>query len=291
MCRLYKEMEAVTDSDYPVLVLGETGSGKEMISQTLHRSSPRSAGAFVTINCAAIPADLLEAEMFGVAKGAATGVSARQGCFSRAHTGTLFLDEIGELHMELQAKLLRALEYGEVQPVGGPLTKVDVRVIAATNVNLEQKIDDGAFRADLYYRLAADVVRIPSLSERKDDLPLLIQSFVQRFGNARGIRIRGISQKALDLLLAYSWPGNVRELQHELRRAVQRATSGQVLDSSLFADNLVRGAGEPLDISRHRHSAPGAGRLGGSRIPGSARAPGGSGNRADTRSPQTHRRQ
>lgn len=185
-----------------------------------------------------------------MAKGAATGVSARNGCFARANGGTLFLDEIGELHLELQAKLLRALEYGEVQPVGGPLTKVDVRVLAATNVDLEQKIDDGAFRADLYYRLAADIVRIPSLRQRQEDLPALIQGFVQRFSNSRGIRVRGISQKALDLLLAYAWPGNVRELQHELRRAVQRATSGQVLDSSLFAGNITRGDSKPVaDIS------------------------------------------
>ncbi len=238
MMRLYRDMEAVADSDYPVLVLGETGSGKEMISQTLHRSSPRATAPFITINCAAIPGNLLEAEMFGVAKGAATGVAARPGCFVRAQRGTLFLDEIGELHLDLQAKLLRALEYGEVQPVGGELRKVDVRVIAATNVDLERRVDDGTFRADLYYRLAADVVQIPPLRLRQDDLPVLIQGFVQRFSAAKGVRLRGISQKALDLLLVYPWPGNIRELQHELRRAVQRSTSGQVLDSSLLSPKL-----------------------------------------------------
>ncbi len=238
--RLYRDMEAAAGGRYPILILGETGSGKEMISRTLHSSSPRTDGPFVTVNCAAIPADLIEAEMFGVVKGAATGVEARPGCFARADGGTLFLDEVGELHPDLQAKLLRALEYGEVQPVGGQVTRVDVRVISATNVNLERQIADGGFRADLYYRLAASVVRVPPLRHRREDLPLLIQHFVERFAGELDIKVRGVTQRALDLLMFYPWPGNVRELIHELLQAVQKIATYQALDSSLLSDKVRR---------------------------------------------------
>ena len=238
--RLYRDMEAVAGGRYPILILGETGSGKEMISRTLHRSSPRRELPFVTVNCAAIPADLIEAEMFGVAKGAATGVEARPGCFARADGGTLFLDEVGELHPDLQAKLLRALEYGEVQPVGGKVMQMDVRVISATNVDLERQIADGRFRADLYYRLAASVVQAPPLRHRREDLPLLIQHFVERFADELDLRVRGVTQRALDLLVQYPWPGNVRELIHELLQAVQKIASYQALDSSLLSDKVRR---------------------------------------------------
>ncbi len=243
---LYREMETVCSGSYPILILGETGSGKEMISRTLHRSSPRNEKPFVAVNCAAIPADMIEAEMFGVARGAATGVSHRPGCFSRADGGTLFLDEVGELHPDLQAKLLRALEYGEVQPVGGKVLKVDVRVISATNVDLEQRIKDGGFRADLYYRLAASVIQIPPLRQRRDDLPILIQHFVERFAAELDLQVRGVTQRAFDLLLDYPWPGNVRELQHELRRAVQKMTPQQALDSSLLSDKILHTGQPPI---------------------------------------------
>ena len=244
--RLYREMETVCSGSYPILILGETGSGKEMISRTLHSSSPRGDQAFVAVNCAAIPADLIEAEMFGVVKGAATGVAPRPGCFVRADGGTLFLDEVGELHPDLQAKLLRALEYGEVQPVGGKLVQVDVRVISATNVDLERRIQDGGFRADLYYRLAASVIQIPPLRQRREDLPILIQHFVERFAAELDLHVRGVTQRAFDLLLDYPWPGNVRELQHELRRAVQKMTPQQALDSSLLSEKFLH-VPEPVE--------------------------------------------
>ena len=253
---LYREMETVCSGSYPILILGETGSGKEMISRTLHRTSPRSENAFVAVNCAAIPADMIEAEMFGVVRGAATGVAPRPGCFSRADGGTLFLDEVGELHPDLQAKLLRALEYGEVQPVGGKVLKVDVRVLSATNVDLEQRIKDGGFRADLYYRLAASVIQIPPLRQRREDLPILIQHFVERFAAELDLQVRGVTQRAFDLLLDYPWPGNVRELQHELRRAVQKMTPQQALDSSLLSDKIVQAAQAPAPRDPHSHGEP-----------------------------------
>ncbi len=231
---LYRELEMVCGGDYPVLILGETGSGKELIAETLHRSSGRARRPLVAVNCAAIPKDLLEAEMFGVARGAATGVTPRPGCFARARGGTLFLDEIGEMPPELQAKLLRVLDSGEMQPVGGTPVAVDVRILSATNVDVEASIANGELRADLYYRLAASVINVPPVRARRDDLPALIQHFARVFAEELGVRLRGISQRALELLMAYPWPGNVRELQHELRRIVQHALPGQTIDSSLL---------------------------------------------------------
>ncbi len=235
---LYRELEMVCGGDYPVLILGETGSGKELVAATLHRSSARARQPLVAVNCAAIPADLLEAEMFGVVRGAATGVAPRPGCFARASGGTLFLDEIGEMPSSLQAKLLRVLESGEMQPVGGAPAAVDVRVLSATNVDVEERIAKGALRADLYYRLAASVITVPPLRARREDLPALIQHFVQVFAEEHGRRLRGMSQRALGLLMAYPWPGNVRELQHEVRRIVQQALPGQTVDSSLLPEKI-----------------------------------------------------
>lgn len=235
---LYRELEMVCGGDYPVLILGETGSGKELVAATLHRSSARARQPLVAVNCAAIPADLLEAEMFGVVRGAATGVAPRPGCFARARGGTLFLDEIGEMPPELQAKLLRVLDSGEMQPVGGTPVAVDVRVLSATNVDVEECVAKGTLRADLYYRLAASEITVPPLRARREDLPALIQHFVQIFAEELGLRLRGMSQRALQLLMAYPWPGNVRELQHELRRVVQQALPGQTIDSSLLPEKI-----------------------------------------------------
>ena len=235
---LYRELLAVSGGDYPVLIVGETGSGKELVAKTLHLSSPRADGPFIAINCAAIPGELLEAEMFGVVRGAATGVAPRAGCFQRAEGGILFLDEIAEMRPELQAKLLRALEYREVQPVGGAPRKVDVRVLSATNAALDQRIAAGQFRADLYYRLAVSLVQVPPLRSRRDDLPPLIQHFVQAYAEELGVQLRGLTHRALMILMFYKWPGNVRQLQHEIRRMVQRALPGQVIDSALLSPQL-----------------------------------------------------
>ncbi len=241
--RLYRELRMVCGGDYPVLILGETGSGKEMVARTLHRSSPRAERPFIAVNCAAIPADLLEAEMFGVARGAATGVAPRPGCFRRAQGGALFLDEIGEMQPGLQAKLLRVLEYGEMQPVGGSPVRVDVRILSATNVEIEKHIAEKTLRADLYYRLAAAVITVPALRERSDDLPLLIQHFLGAFGDELGRRFRGVTHRALSLLMAYPWPGNVRELQHEMRRLAQQTLPGQIIDSMQLPGKFRKEAG------------------------------------------------
>ncbi len=237
MQQLYRELENIYDESCPVTILGETGVGKELVAGLLHRSSHRAHRSLVAFNCAAIPSDLLEAEVFGVAQGAATGVSARPGCFARADRGTLFFDELGELKPELQSKLLRALEEGVIQPVGGEPKKVDVRILAATNADLPQKIADGSFRADLYYRLAAAVIEVPPLRNRRDDLPDLISCFVAEFGRATG-GPSGLSVHAMQRLMAYPWPGNVRELQHEVRSILRQVRPGQVIDSSHLSSRI-----------------------------------------------------
>ncbi len=235
--RLQLEMKPLARSELPVLILGETGVGKECIARILHLSSRR-AGPFVAINCAAIPAELLEAEMFGIGKGVATGVVERTGKFQLAQRGTLFLDEIGDMPPPLQAKLLRALQEKEVQPVGGAPCAVDVRVLSATNSDLERRMEDGSFRRDLYYRLAGCALRVPPLRERREDIPVLVESFVRAFGREAGKAIRGVTVRALRALVDYSWPGNVRELEHELRRLAHLCPDGQPIESEMLSPPL-----------------------------------------------------
>ncbi|MEM8931829.1 MAG: sigma 54-interacting transcriptional regulator [Acidobacteriota bacterium] len=239
MLALYQHMTSIARTDVPVLVLGETGVGKEHIARTLHRSSDRRAQPFVAVNCAAIPAELLEAEMFGIAKGVATGVDARPGCFRQANGGTLFLDEVGDLPLALQAKLLRVLQDGQVQPVGAEPVTVDVRIVAATNVDLDDHREAGRFRSDLYFRLAGFELEVPPLRRRPDDLAPLIAHFLERFGHEAGKPIRGLSIKALRLLTAYRWPGNVRELEHEIRRLAFRSIPRQAIDSTLLSPRIL----------------------------------------------------
>ena len=219
MRRLYEELATVVDGQLPVLVLGETGVGKEHIAQVLHDSSPRRQRPFVTINCAAIPAELLEAELFGIERGVATGVNERLGKFREAHGGTLFLDEIGELPLPLQAKLLRVLEERKVQPVGGQAATVDLRIVAATNVPLEEVAAGGRFRLDLFHRLAGFVVQVPPLRERSEDVPLLFDHFLRTSRN-HGARL---TPQALAALVRHRWGGNIRELRHEAARIAARA--------------------------------------------------------------------
>ena len=239
---LYREMRAVAACGLPVLVRGETGVGKEPIARTLHRSSRRGDGPFVAVNCAAIPAELLEAEMFGIGRGVATGVEARDGRFREADGGTLFLDEIGEMPAPLQAKLLRALEAEEVQPVGRAAVPVDVRLVASTNADLQRLAAAGRFREDLYYRLAGCVLEVPPLRARREDVPALVERFVQLAAREAGKSVRGVTWSALERLAAYPWPGNVRELQHEVRRLVQLTTAGGVVDSTLLSARVAAGA-------------------------------------------------
>ncbi len=239
MRALYRQMEALAAADLPVLVWGETGVGKEPIARTLHASSPRRRGPFVAVNCAAIPAELLEAEMFGIGRNVATGVGARPGKLAEATGGTIFLDEIGDMPLPLQAKLLRALQEKEVQPVGAAAVAVDVRVLAATNLDLRSRAADGAFRRDLYYRLAGFVLEVPPLRRRLEDLPQLVGHFLRKGSREAAKSIRGVTVKAMRHLAAYSWPGNVRELDHQMRRLAYLCPHGGVIDSLMLPDHVL----------------------------------------------------
>jgi len=221
-------------SQVTVLLLGETGVGKEMFARALHGSGPRASAAFVAMNCAAMPESLIESELFGVEKGAFTGAhQSRPGRFERAHGGTLFLDEVGELTASAQAKLLRVLEEGEVERVGDVRTRrVDVRVIAATNVDLENAVAQGRFRRDLYYRLNVYPITIPPLRERTEDIPELVKCFVERYGARHSKRVPGVTDRALHALRHYAWPGNVRELENVIERGVILASAGSYIDRS-----------------------------------------------------------
>ncbi len=205
-----------------VLLMGESGTGKELAARSIHDQSPRAKAAFVAVNCAALPESILEAELFGVEKGAFTGAVARkEGRFERANGGTLFLDEVGEMSAGAQVKLLRVLQEGELERLGGTHTiKVDVRVVAATNKDLQREIAEGRFREDLYFRLNVVEVRIPSLASRREDVPLLADHFLRRYAAKNNKALKGFSDAARTLLENYAWPGNVRELEHALERAV-----------------------------------------------------------------------
>src|ERR1700734_339588 len=224
----------VAPVDCTVLVRGETGTGKEVIAQAIHDSSPRRQNRFVAVNCAAIPSALLESELFGHERGAFTGaVNQTIGRFQMADRGTLFLDEIGDLPLELQPKLLRVLQEQQFERLGGGRTfQVDVRVIAATNQDLWQMVQERKFRADLYYRLNVFPVTLPPLREREEDVRLLIEHFVQKFAKKQGKSINRIPEEAVGVLKRHSWPGNIRELQNVIERAVIM-TTGRVLRPDL----------------------------------------------------------
>lgn len=212
MQQLLQRVEKVAASQASVLISGESGTGKEVIAKALHQGSERSKGPFVAVNCAAIPKDLIESELFGHMKGSFTGaVKDRKGKFSLADGGTLFLDEIGDLPVDLQPKLLRALQEQSFEPVGGTTEQVDVRVVAATNRDLEQAMQAGEFREDLYYRLAVVPMELPPLRQRKDDIPLLLDFFLKKQNAQVGVKF---SAEVIDYLTHYSWPGNVRELEN-----------------------------------------------------------------------------
>ncbi len=223
-------VERVADSDSTVLVHGETGTGKELIARAIHYNSPRSTGPFIPINCGAIPGELLESELFGHIKGAFTGAIAnRVGRFEMADGGTIFLDEIGDMDPTLQVKLLRALQEKSFEPVGSTKTvQVNVRVITATNVNLEAAVEMGRFREDLYYRLNVIPINIPALRERKSDIPLLLKHFMDIFGKNKGRSLTGFTEDALDCLIHYQWPGNIRELENLMERMTILKGHGQL---------------------------------------------------------------
>ena len=244
--RVLERISQVAPTSTSVLLLGETGTGKELLAQAIHERSPRKARAFIKVNCAALPASLIETELLGHERGAFTGaIAAHSGRFELAHGGTLFLDEIGDLAVELQSKLLRVLQDGEVQRLGATRSrKVDVRLVAATNQDLERAMAEGRFRRDLYYRLSVFPIQIPALRERREDIPLITWAFVERRQKDLGRRIEQIPQAVMDALVAYDWPGNVRELENVLERALI-LSPGKVLrlDDPLRAP--VQGAAAP----------------------------------------------
>jgi transcriptional regulator with GAF, ATPase, and Fis domain len=215
-------LSKVAPTDATVLVTGETGTGKELLARAIHRRSRRSSRAFVAVNCAAIPRDLIASELFGHEKGAFTGsIQRRLGRFEVAEGGTIFLDEVGELPAETQIALLRVLQEHEYERVGGTRSiQTNVRVVAATNRNLQAAIAAGTFRSDLFYRLSVFPIEIPSLRERREDIPALVQYFIDRFARKVGKNIPGLSKKTLDELQSYTWPGNIRELQNVIERSV-----------------------------------------------------------------------
>jgi DNA-binding NtrC family response regulator len=252
MVRLYRMLEKVARTDSTCLISGESGTGKENAASTIHSLSPRAEKATIPVNCGAIPSELVESHFFGHKRGAFTGaVSDKDGVFVAADGGTLFLDEVGELELAMQVKLLRVLQTGEVQPVGSTKTcKTDVRIVAATNRDLDQEMAEGKFREDLFYRLAVIPLRMPPLRERSDDIPLLLRHFAEIVNARTEFPVRGITRAALDAMCAYEWPGNVRELRAALERMIVLAE-----DEVLGIDDLpakVRAAAgleseEPID--------------------------------------------
>jgi DNA-binding NtrC family response regulator len=235
MQRLFDLIKTVSDSESTVLVLGESGTGKELVAKAIHYHSRRSEKPLVAVNCAAIPENLLESELFGHVKGAFTGAIAnRPGRFSMADGGTIFLDEIGDMSPKLQVKVLRVLQEQEFEPVGATKTvKVNVRVIAATNQDLEERVKTREFREDLFYRLNVIPISLPPLRERPDDIPLLLQHFIERFNLENGSRVKRFNEEATAILQRYAWPGNVRELENLVERMSILAAGGEVTPSDL----------------------------------------------------------
>ena len=253
--------QKVAPHDSPVLITGASGTGKELVARMLHRESGRAHAAFVPVNCGGVPEQLLESEFFGFVKGAFTGADRdKEGLFEVANGGTLFLDEVGELPGALQVKLLRALQEGEVRRIGATTTtSVDVRVISATNKDLEEAVESGEFRKDLYYRLAVVPIHLPPLRSRQEEVPQLATHLLERHSDRLGIRVQGIDPKAMEVLLSYSWPGNIRELGNVLERALV-LTEGDVIGIDDLPEAVRRPApdgpgigvdGDDLSVKRH----------------------------------------
>ncbi|MFQ5454863.1 MAG: sigma-54-dependent transcriptional regulator [Nitrospirota bacterium] len=233
--RVFKSIEKIADSDSTILILGESGTGKEVLARTIHFNSSRSNKPLIPVHCGAIPETLLESELFGHEKGSFTGAySSRTGRFELANGGTIFLDEIGEMSPTLQVKLLRVLQEREFERVGGTKTiKVDIRIIAATNKDLEKEVEKGSFREDLYYRLNVIPVTIPPLRERREDIPLLLNHFIEQFNKKKNKDIKAISDEAMSLLMEYRWPGNIREVENLVERLAILKGEGIVIPSDL----------------------------------------------------------
>lgn len=244
MQRVYRLIEKVSQHNYPVLILGESGTGKELVARSIHFSGARRSRPFVPVDCSALVPTLIESELFGYVKGAFTGaMHTKQGLMEAAGNGTLFLDEIGDLPVDLQAKLLRALQEREIKPVGSTdRVSIEMRVIAATNRELETAVRQGQFRQDLFFRLNVVQIKLPPLRERKGDIPLLVSSFLEKFSSDSGQSFK-ITEDAMARLIAYDWPGNVRELENAIERAVA-LSSGPLLHVADLPSNLQHGPSE-----------------------------------------------
>ncbi len=252
MREVYALIEKVAQGDANVCIYGENGTGKELIARAIHHSGPRRDRPFIALDCTTIPEGLMESYLFGHVRGAFTSaVATRLGVFAQAHTGTLLIDEIGELSPHLQAKLLRVIQTREFTPVGGTVPqRVNVRIITATNRDLEKAVLRGSFREDLYYRIAVVHIDLPALRERKEDIPLLVAHFLHQLAPAYDKQIRGLTARAMEALMAYSWPGNVRQLENWIEQAVVLA-DGDILDLEHFPSVLRegRGAAVPQTLS------------------------------------------
>ncbi|MGD1020977.1 MAG: sigma-54 dependent transcriptional regulator [Verrucomicrobiia bacterium] len=235
MQKVYALVQRVVDTETTILVLGETGTGKELVARALHYNSVRREGPFIPVHCAAIPSELLESELFGHEKGSFTGALQRRiGMFEAAGGGTLFLDEIGEMPLGTQSKLLRAIQEREIRRVGGQETiSINVRLVCATNRDLEREISRGAFREDLYYRINVVPITVPALRDRRDDIPQLVSHFAQRFARELNREVPQFTPSAMDLLLSYPWPGNVRELEHAIERLLVTCDSNKISEEDL----------------------------------------------------------
>ncbi len=257
MLNLFEMLEKVAESNATVLIQGESGTGKELAARAIHQLSARSSRNFVPVNCAAIPDDLLESELFGHVKGSFTGAYAnRIGRFEMADKGTLFLDEIGDMKASLQVKMLRVLQSKEFEPVGSPRSqKVDVRIIAASNKNLEELVEARSFREDLYYRLSVIPITIPPLRDRREDIPLLISHFQAVFSRDRRRLVKGFSREAIDMLCRYQWPGNVRELENLVERMITMQEGGPItvddLPEKYLATTSSASLKEPVPVCQH----------------------------------------
>lgn len=240
---LFELIKVVAAASANVLISGESGSGKELVARALHNAGPRKNKPFIPINCTAIPENLLESELFGHVKGSFTGALAdKKGLFEEANGGTLFLDEVGDMSLQLQAKLLRVLQDRQIRPVGdNALKNIDVRIIAATHRDLKIMVKDGKFREDLFYRLNVVPIRVPSLRERLDDIPLLCDSFIKRFALRNSSKVTSVSPEAMGILMAHPWPGNVRELENVIERAIV-LTSGETIEKKVLLGSALEEA-------------------------------------------------
>jgi two-component system, NtrC family, response regulator AtoC len=240
MMQCFEQLQTIAPSKATVLITGDTGTGKELVARAIHMNSPRRNGPFIKVNCAAMPETLMESELFGHEKGAFTGaIKTVEGRFALANGGTLLLDEVSEMGTGMQAKLLRVLQEREFEKLGGRETiRIDIRIVATSNRDLKKEIKEKNFREDLYHRLNVCPIHLPTLQERKDDIPLLANYYMQRYSTEYAKEVQGISERAMELLMQYPWPGNVRELQHKLERAIIMCNEPLISPKHLFLDEL-----------------------------------------------------